>query len=60
MNIEIHLQNGIKLTAFIENYNAEEFAKQVNSPNTTVVTLGDYIFSRHLIAYVAPAPETTE
>lgn len=60
MNIQIHLQNNVMLTAFIENYNAEAFAKQINSPNTTVVTLGDYIFSRHLIAYVAPAPETEE
>ena len=60
MNIEIHLQNGIKLTAFIGNYNAEEFAKEINAQNLAVVHLGDYVFNKHLIAYVAPAPETTE
>ena len=60
MNIQIHLQNGITLTAFIENYNAEEFATQINSQNLAVVHLGDYIFSKHLIAYIAPAPETEE
>ena len=60
MKIEIHLQNGIKLTATIENYDAMEFAKQINARDTTVVVIGDYIFSKHLLAYVGPVPEAGE
>lgn len=47
MTIEFTLNTGVKITAFIEGFSSEEFAKQLNDPQTLFVTIGNNGFSKH-------------
>lgn len=49
MTIEFTLSTGVKLQAEIENFDSEQFAKQLNDPQTLFVTVGDNGFSKHII-----------
>lgn len=54
MEIEIHLNNGMKFTANVEGYSGDSFTKALNSPQTNHVNIGDLVLSKHSILLVLP------
>lgn len=60
MNIEIHLNNGMKFTATVEGYSGDEFSKALNNPQINHVNIGDLVLSKHAVLLVMPVQEELE
>lgn len=60
MNIEIHLNNGMKFTANVTGYNGEDFTKSLNNPQISHVNIGDLVLSKHSILIILPVQVATE
>ena len=57
MTVEFTLNTGIKIKAKIEGFNSEQFAEQLNNPQTLFVTVGNNGFSKHsLLSWNEVAP----
>lgn len=54
MEIEIHLNNGMKFTADVEGYRGDLFTKSLNNPQASHVNIGDVVLSKHSILLVMP------
>lgn len=54
MKIEIHLNTGMKFTAHVEGYKGTEFAKVLNNPQITHVSIGDLVLSKHALLMIVP------
>lgn len=47
MTVEFTLNTGLKITANLEGFDSEKFAKELNNPQTLFVTVGNNGFSKH-------------
>lgn len=54
MQIEIHLNNGMKFTAEVSDYSGSEFTKALNNPQITFVNIGDLTLNKHTVLLVMP------
>lgn len=57
MEIEIHLNNGMKFTATVTGYSGDEFTKSLNNPQINHVNIGDLVLSKHAVVMVMPVQE---
>lgn len=57
MTVEFILNTGLKITANLEGFDSEKFAKELNNPQTLFVTVGNNGFSKHsLMSWNEVAP----
>lgn len=57
MDLTIHLNNGTTFNAIVEGYNAVELAKNLNIPQTQVMSIGDVVISKNAFSMITPTVE---
>lgn len=54
MTITISLNTGEEITGVVDNYDALELSKQLNNPQITFITIGNYILHKQSIKMIIP------
>lgn len=54
MEIEIHLNNGMKFTANVTGYNGSDFTAQLNNSQINHVNIGDLVINKHAVLMIMP------
>lgn len=60
MEIEIHLNNGMKFTANVTGYEGGAFTEQLNNPQINHVNIGDLVLSKHAVLMIMPVVPAEE
>lgn len=57
MTVQFNLNSGKTITAKINEFNSEEFAKQLNNPQVLFMTIGNYGFQKHMLLDWSVVPD---
>jgi len=60
MNVQVTMNDGLKITVDMENYNAQEIEEVLNNQSNTMVALGDIIVQRYSITRMVPEEQPAE
>ncbi|MGM7635626.1 hypothetical protein [Bacillus sp. Hm123] len=60
MNIQIFLNDGSTMKAFVKDYNAGEFAVKMNDHRILMVAIGDVILNKNMIKLITPVQNAAE
>lgn len=58
-NVEIQLNNGQKISDYVEGYNAASYTDQLNNPAIVALVIGDSVINKNMIRMIKPLEQTT-
>jgi hypothetical protein len=57
-NVQISLHDGTVIQSQVESYSATDITSNMNDPKVLAIHIGNAVFNKNIIKYVAPVPPT--